>query len=109
MSARADAMGVIAQKIAELKLTNPYGGDVTKRGRFYCTLFCLPRDLDGSIILYGTNFVVVEWRSRCHSVSHTGKAVFTSVQDVCEFLEAAFVKFDRDAADAVLARARSGT
>lgn len=109
MSVRSDAILAIATKIRELNLASPYGGDVSQSGRFYCTLFCLPRDLDGNIYLYGTKFIVVEWRSRITTVSHVGKAVFASVQDVIEFLEAAFVKRDRDAAAAVLARAKSGT
>ena len=112
ISPRRSLAELIARHINEQHLCSPYGGDVDKRtspkGRpYYSILFSTPRNLDGGISVYGEKFIEVKFVTRYHHLPHNGRFVFTSVQDVLDFIKAGFVDFDESKANMILGRAKS--
>lgn len=97
MSARSEVAERIAAKIREFKLTNPFGGDVSKSDRYYGILFAIPRYTDGLVRVYGPKWILVE------SVGpiSDGKLIFESEQHAIDYLRAKFVEHDQDKADAI--------
>ena len=103
-------MGIlIAQKIRDLELCTPVGGDLTRtrsggRRPFYCVRFSKPANLDGTVSIYGHKLILVEYLTRYDVVAHRDRHVFKKVDDVTEFLQAAFVSFDRPKVEQIIAR-----
>lgn len=65
MSERSDIAQEIADKINELKLNNPYGGEVglqssKKGGKYYAVAFSYPRYIDGVVMVFSPKNIVVE-------------------------------------------------
>ena len=63
----------------------------------YVVLFAKRRNLDGSIEIYGKNFMKMEFQTRYSNVSHMDRIVFRSEEKLIEFLKRAFVDFSDDA------------
>lgn len=106
MSARTE----IAQRVAELIVSNdlatPYGGEATHIGRYIAVTFSKPRDLDGSVEVFGPSFILVRYQTRYGFLPHRGRHVFNSEADALGFLKAAFVDLDEAATATYLSRAR---
>lgn len=107
------ARQAVAERLAEListgDLNSPYGGDVAKsnRGRpHYSVAFSQPRNLDGTVQVYGENFIMVRFMTRYQYLPHKGKFIFNNETDAGEFLTAAFIDHDEVRVDAVLEKAR---
>ena len=106
MSERKDAIHRIAEFVNEHNLTNPFGGYVCSRShtdsptsgiKYYSVAFSMPRTLDGVVKLYGLRFILIDTQG---PAGYSPK-VFESVDHAIDFLKAAFVEFDRDAAETV--------
>ena len=98
MSARQEIANRIAEKICEWRLTNPFGGEVSKSGNYYGILFAIPRYLDGFVRVYGPRWILVETQG---PMAHYGNRVFESEANAIAFIKAAFVDHNEAAADAV--------
>ncbi|MDP7365867.1 MAG: hypothetical protein QGH83_01195 [Candidatus Pacebacteria bacterium] len=97
-SKRSEVADRIRDKIIQLNLVQPYGGEVLKKKRCYSVLFCKPVNLDGVIEIYSPKWIRVSYRTRFLHVPHNDNRVFTSEKDVVDFLNEAFVNFDEEAA-----------
>jgi hypothetical protein len=109
MSPRRQVAEKIAQKIRDLELCTPVGGDLARtrsggRRPFYCVGFSKPANLDGTVSIYGHRLILVEYLTRYTVVAHRDRHVFKKVDDVTEFLQAAFVNFDRTKVEQIIAR-----
>lgn len=91
-SARQQACQRIADAIIENGLANPFGGDVFKDGRYYSTLFSIPRLLDGVVRLYSEKFIQVQAEG---PLGKGHSAVYTSVDDAVEAILCICVVGDR--------------
>lgn len=107
---RKEIAARIAAKIRELDLCTPYGGtpewNRRQEGRgFYCVGFSKPRNLDGTVSIWGPTFILVKYQTRYQFLAAKDRHLFTSEADVLEFLEALH-HLDSDRAAAVIAKAR---
>lgn len=102
MSARSEVAERIAAKIREWRLTNPFGGDVTKsegKPAYYGILFARPRTLDGLVRVYGPKWILIEMQG---PAAHFGeKLIFTCEEHALAFIHAAFVEYNQAKAGAV--------
>jgi hypothetical protein len=98
MSPRQELAERIANFICVSNLTLPYGGCVVKEGKYYSVLFCMPRDLDGEVRVYGPKFIQIRYTTRFGSLPHVDNRVFETEQKAINFLDLAFVKFDFNSA-----------
>jgi hypothetical protein len=111
MSDRHDCADRIAEKLREWDLCSPYGGDVSQSDdkRYYSIGFSRPRNLDGTVQVFSTKFILIRCMGRL-SPGGVGEwsGVYTSESDALSFLELAFVKFDAPKARQVPTRTPRG-
>lgn len=98
MSARSEIADRIAAKICEWKLTNPFGGEVSKNGKYYGILFAVPRYLDGFVRVYGPKWILVEGQG---PLARYGNLIFESEENCLAFIHAAYVECNSEKAGAV--------
>ena len=87
MSTREELAGQVAERVRELGLVNPFGGDVSKVERggrtFYSVLFSKPRVLDGVVEVWGSRFVRVVSRGP----AGRGRVVVRDWEEVVGYLD----------------------
>lgn len=109
MSERADIAERIFKFCRENGLAEVYADwfktekkrDEKKPLPIYAVLFAKRRNLDGSIEIYGKNFMKMEFQTRFMNVSNMDTIIFRSEEKLIEFLKRAFVEFREDAYDVI--------
>lgn len=66
----------LAETIRHSDLDSPYGGDVSKNGRYYGIGFSMPNTLDGEVRVFGSRFIQI--RAQGALVSGEFNAVYES-------------------------------
>lgn len=76
----------LAEHVRTHRMTNPFGGDVSRNGRYYAVAFAKPRVLDGVIRIYSPKFILIECRGPLVRGDHSG--VYESEANATAFLNA---------------------
>jgi hypothetical protein len=97
VSERSECAERIADFIKKSGLTNPFGGDVQKSGKYYGVLFAIPRTLNGLVRVYSQKFILVECQGKA-APGYEWKAVYENEAAAIDFLKKAFVDDDVDGA-----------
>jgi hypothetical protein len=86
----------LARWITQHRLDNPYGGNASKSGRSWDIGFSKPGVVDGTVKVFGPQFVQVKYRTPLRDLPNQDSRVFLHERDAALFLQWAFVdrKFD---------------
>jgi len=68
-----------------------YMGHADEKGKPHVVLFSLPRNLDGTIRVWGEDFIHIRWATAFHHMPENGYLVFEDKVDAKEFLRLAFI------------------
>jgi len=102
MSVREDIMRQIASFVERNYLSSVYSGyGLSKDKKYRYILISKPRVLDGEIRIYGPKFILFSYQTAYRSLPHNDRRVFTSAQDMLNFLQLAFVDGKYDEALAI--------
>jgi hypothetical protein len=99
MSVREDIMRQIASYIERNGLASVYSGyGLSKDKKYRYILISKPRVLDGEIRIYGPKFILISYQTAYRELPHNDRRVFTSAEDMLNFLQWAFVDGEYDKA-----------
>ena len=99
MSIREDIMNQISEFVSDNYLSSVYSGSgLSKDKRYRYILISKPRVLDGEIRIYGPKFILINYQTAYRSLPHNDRRVFTSAENMINFLQWAFVDGEYDKA-----------
>lgn len=106
MSERAEIAKRIFKFCSENGLTEVYGDwdktEVERNGKksvpVYSVIFSKRRVLDGDITIYGKSFMLLKFQTAYRNMPQNDSIVFRSEENLINFIEAAFVDLNGDAA-----------
>jgi hypothetical protein len=102
MSKRQELMKEILSFVERNYLASVYGGcGLSEDKKYRYVLISKPRVLDGQIRIYGPKFLLLEYQTRYGSLPHNDRRVFTSPENLIQFLQLAFVDYKFDEALAI--------
>lgn len=83
--------------------TGPTAGhfqQITGKGSHILLTFGTSRTLDGSVHVYGENFVLIKWNTTYRGLPGVGRRVYTA-ENARKFIQLAFVYFKFEEAEAI--------
>lgn len=101
MSARKDLATRLFEFCNEVGLNEVYGCIQHLEGKLRTITFCKAKILDGTISIYGLNFIQVKYKTAIRDLPHNDSRIFNKEDHVKEFLKAAFVDFDSELAESI--------
>jgi len=101
MSARKDLSTRLFEFCNEVGLNEVYGCIENFDGKLRTLTFCKAKILDGTISVYGLNFIQVTYKTAIRDLPHEDSRIFNNEGHVKEFLKAAFVDFDYELAESI--------
>lgn len=102
MSKRQEIMNEISDFVSNNRLAGVYSGSgLSEDKRYRYILLSRPRVLDGTIRVYGPAFLLIEYQTKYNSLPRDDRRVFTSKEDMIQFLQLAFVDYKFDEALAI--------
>lgn len=105
-SPRSKAATAIEQFLDRMHLNSPYlDSGMSKDKKYRYIIFAKPRTVDGEVRVYNPKFIMVSWQTAFRNLPHQDRRIFGDVKDAMEFIKAAFVDLDEEAAFRVPHRA----
>lgn len=99
MSKRQELMIEISDFVNENGLAGVYSGfGLSSDKKFRYVLLSKPRILDGEIRIYGPKFLMLRYQTAIRDLPHEDRRVFTSVENLYQFLKYAFIDHKHDEA-----------
>ena len=94
MSKRQEIMNEISDFVSNNRLAGVYSGSgLSEDKRYRYILLSRPRVLDGEVRVYGEKFLLVRFTTKYNSLPRNDNRVFTSKEDMINFLQLAFVDY----------------
>ncbi len=101
MSARKDLATRLFEFCNEVGLNEVYGCLENLEGKLRTVTFCKARILDGTISIYGLNFIQVKYKTAIRDLPRNDSRIFNCENHVKDFLKAAFVDYDSELAESI--------
>lgn len=100
-SKRAQLHARMGEYLNDIGLNEVYGVISSLQGRVRTLTFCKAKMLDATINIYGERFIQIKWNTTIGALPQRSSVIFDTEDRVKDFLQAAFVDFDFEKADAI--------